>query len=204
VSDLWTEPGVHVAPLSVFDWVQRLTPLYRETARSHRRRVGRRWSIDETYIHIAGEWCDAFRVIDEESQIIDVHVITTRDRSAATTFLERAVESNKVTPYRATTDKAPIYPPAFVAVIPEAEHVTSTMEQQRIERDHQHLKDRTRCMRGFQTLPCAQVVCKGHGFMRNLCDGCYELAVSVGDPRIPQALRLVGAWDELTAVLAAA
>jgi len=89
-------------------------------------------------------------------------------------------------------------------VIPEAEHITGKAEQQRIERDHQHLKGRTRCMRGFQTLPCAQVVCEGHGFMRNLRDGFYDIAVPMGDPCIPQAPRLVRAWDELTLVLAAA
>ena len=78
------------------------------------------------------------------------------------------------------------------------------MEQQRIERDHQHLKGRTRSMRGFQTLPCAQVVCAGHAFMRNLRNGFYDMS-SVGheSPR-PQALRLVRAWNELTLALAAA
>jgi len=89
-------------------------------------------------------------------------------------------------------------------VLPEIAHVTGKMEQQRIERDHQHLKGRTRCMRGFQTLPCAQVVCEGHGFMRNLRDGFYDIAAPVGDPRILQSPRLVRAWDELTLVLAAA
>jgi len=184
--------------------VQQFTPLYKETARPHRRRVGGRWSIDETYIRIAGRWCYAFRAIDEEGQVIDVYVSPTRDTAAATAFLTRAMESSEVTPYRATTDKAPIYPPAFAAVLPEAEHITGKMEQQRIERDHQHLKGRTRCMRGFQTLPCAQVVCEGHGFMRNLRDGFYDRAAPVGDPRMPQAPRLVRAWDELTLVLAAA
>lgn len=78
------------------------------------------------------------------------------------------------------------------------------MVQQRIERDHQHLKGRTRSMRGFQTLPCAQVVCTGHGFMRNLRNGFYDVGRSVGETRRPRALRLVHAWDELTFALAAA
>ena len=184
--------------------VQHFTPLYKNVARPHRRRVGARWSIDETYIRIAGRWCYAFRAIDEEGQVIDVYVSPTRDTAAATAFLTRAVERTDVTPYRATTDKAPIYPPAFAAVLPGGEHVTGKREQQRIERDHQHLKGRTRSMRGFQTLPCAQTVCDGHGFMRNLRDGFYDIGGPVGDPRVPQAPRLVRAWDELTLVLAAA
>ncbi len=204
VSELLAERGIHVDPSSVFDGVQPFTPLYKDAARLKRRRVGRRWSIDETYVRIAGQWCYAFRAIDEDGQVIDVSVSPTRDTAAATAFLTRAVERREVTPYRATTDKAPLYPPAFAAVLPAIAHITGKMEQQRSERDHQHLKGRTRCMRGFQTLPCAQVVCEGHGFMRNLRDGFYDRAVPMGDPRIPQAPRLVRAWDELTLVLAAA
>jgi len=109
-----------------------------------------------------------------------------------------------VRPRLVTTDKAAAYPPALRAVVPEAEHITGKMEQQGIERDHQHLKGRTRSMRGFQQLGCAQVVCDGHGFMRNLRDGFYRLGEPTGDPRLPQAPRLMRAWDDLTHVLAAA
>jgi len=117
VSELLAERGVHVDPSSVFDWVQQFTPLYQDAARPKRRRVGRRWSINETYVRIAGQWRYAFRAIDEDGQVIDVYVSDvyvspTRDTSAATAFLTRAIESSEGTPYRATTDKAPIYPPA--------------------------------------------------------------------------------------------
>jgi len=91
VSELLAERGVQVDPSTVFDWVQQFTPLYKDAARPHRRRVGRRWSIDETSIRIAGRWCYAFRAIDEEGQVVDVYVSPTRDTAAATTFLERAV-----------------------------------------------------------------------------------------------------------------
>jgi hypothetical protein len=37
--------------------------------------------------------------------------------------------------------------------------------------------------------------------MRNLRDGFYNLGVPTGDPRLPQAPRLVQAWDELTHLL---
>jgi hypothetical protein len=104
----------------------------------------------------------------------------------------------------ATTDRAAIYPPELAAVLPEVTHIAGKLEQQRIERDHQHLKGRTRSMRGFQTLPCAQVICAGHGFMRNLRGGFYDLGVPGGDLRRQEPQRLVRAWDELTLVLSAA
>ncbi len=198
------ERGVQVDPSSVFDWVQQFTPLYKEAARSRRRRIGVRWAVDETYIRVAGRWVYAYRAIDEHGQVIDVYLSETHDTAAATAFFERAINQTDVRPRRVTTDKAPTYPPALRAVVPEAEHVTGKMEQQGIERDHQHLKGRTRSMRGFQRLQCAQTVCDGHGFMRNLRDGFYRLGEPTSDLRIPQVPRLVRAWDDLTQILAAA
>ncbi len=87
---------------------------------------------------------------------------------------------------------------------PDAEHITGKAEQQGIERDHQHLKGRTRSMRGFQRLGCAQVVCDGHGFMRNPQDGYYRLSEPTDDPRLPQAPHLMRARGDLTHILAAA
>jgi hypothetical protein len=69
---------------------------------------------------------------------------------------------------------------------------------------NEHLKGRTSSMRGFQTLPCAQVVCAGHAFMRNLRGGFYDLGVPGGKVHLPQSPRLVHAWDALTLALAAA
>ena len=136
LAELLAERGVHVDPSTMFDWVQQFTPLYQEAARPHHRRVGQQWSIDEIYIRIAGQWCYAFRAIDENGQVIDVYVSPTRDTVAATTFLTRAVERTEVTPTLAPTDKAVIYPPALAAVLPGVKRITGKLVQQRIERDH--------------------------------------------------------------------
>ncbi len=203
VTELLAERGVHVDPSTIFDWVQQFTPLYQEAARSRRQAVGRRWSVDETYIRVAGAWCYAYRAIDEHDQVIDVYVSTTRDQAAATAFFHKAIGETEVTPHLVTTDKAAAYPPALQAVVPDCVHITGKSLQQRIERDHQHLKGRLRPMRGFKVLCCAQVLCQGHGFIRNLGQGFYNLGVVLGDPRIPQPPRLVRAWNELTVALQA-
>jgi len=133
--------------------------------------------------------------------VIDVYLSATRDTAAATAFFERALARTDVRPQLVTTDKAPTYPPALRPVTPEAEHIMGKAEQQGIERDHQHLKGRTRCMRGFQQLRCAQVVCDGHGFMRNPRDGFYRLGQPIGDPRLTQAPGLMRAWEISPSVL---
>ena len=58
-------------------------------------------------------------------------------------------------------------------------------------------------MRNFKTEPTAQVVCEGHGFVRNLAGGFYRLGLVAGDPGMPQPPLLMRAWEELTAVLLA-
>jgi transposase, IS6 family len=175
VAKLLAERGVHVDPSTLYDWVQRFTPLYQAAARSYRHAPRGAWSIDETYIKVAGVPQYVFRAIDELGQVIDVFVSPTRDTGAATAFLRRAVRETEVRPATVTTDKAAIYPLVLAAVLPGVEHIAGRPAQQRIERDHGHLKGRYGAMRGFKQERCAQVVCEGHGFMRNLRDGFYRL-----------------------------
>jgi hypothetical protein len=53
LAELLTERGVYVDASTVFDWVQRFTPPYKDAARSHRHRVGTRWVVDpaDTLLH---------------------------------------------------------------------------------------------------------------------------------------------------------
>jgi transposase-like protein len=204
VAELLAERGVYLDASTVFDWVQRFTPLYQEAARHHRHRVRGKWSVDETYVKVAGVSCYVFRAIDDLGQVIYVYVSPTRDTEAAIRFLGQAMESTGVRPETATTDEAAIYPPALQAVLPETRHRAGKAEQQGTERDHQHLKGRYRSMRGFKMLHCAQTVCAGHGFVRNLREGFYRLGIVMSDPRIPQAPRVMRAWDEITHQLQAA
>ena len=204
LAELLAERGIVVDASTIFDWVQHFTPLYQEAARPRRHWVGRHGSVDETSIRMAGTWIYAYRAIDEQGQVIDVYVSQKRDTAAAAAFFTRAVEKTMVRPETVTTDRAPTYPPALSTILPEAEHLTGKMEQQGIERDHQHLKGRIRGMRGFQQRACAQIICQGHAFLRNLGAGFYRLAVPTGDPHLHQPPRPVRAWDELTTCLRAA
>ena len=124
-----------------------------------------------------------------------------RDTEAAAAFFRAALENTRVMPQTVTTDKAAAYPPALAEVLPEVEHITGKAVQQRIERDHQHLKGRLKVFRGCKTTGGAQRFCRAHGFLRNLRQGFYRLgAVSqnANDAIRPQ---LVRAWEALTAQL---
>ncbi len=175
-----------------------------EAARRKRHPVGRRWSVDETYIKVAGGWRYVYRAIDEDGQVVDVLLRERRDTEAAVAFFAHALDTTGVQPAVVTTDKAAAYPPALTQVLPAAEHLVGKMEQQRIERDHGHLKSRLRSMRWFKTLGTAALFCRVHGFLRNLLQGFYAWGLVLGDPRRPQEPRLMRAWAELTQELQAA
>src|SRR3954447_7925523 len=175
VAELLAERGVIVDPSSIYDWVREFAPLYEDAARSFRRAVGSSWSVDETYTTIAGTPAYVYRAIDGRGQVVDVYVSQRRATADAAAFFRRAIEATGVVPDEVTTDGAAAYPPALEAALPPVAHETGKAAQQRIERDHQHLKGRLRPTRGFKTLAGARVLCRGHAFLRNLRDGFYDL-----------------------------
>lgn len=203
VAELLAERGVRVDPASIYAWVRAFAPLYEDAARPFRRGVGSAWSVDETYVKVAGEWAYVYRAIDGRGQVIDVYVSGQRATEDAATFFRRAIEATGVAPAEVATDCAAAYPPALAAALPEAVHETGKQVQQRIERDHQHLKGRVRGMRGFKTLAGASVLCRAHAFLRNLRSGHYDIEGRFGPAnthRVPAAMQ---AWDALTTELLA-
>ncbi|HEY8598828.1 MAG TPA: IS6 family transposase [Thermomicrobiales bacterium] len=201
VAELLSERGVRTDPSSIYAWVQEFAPLYEAAARSFRRAVGERWSVDETYVKVAGDWVYVYRALDEQGQVVDVYVSEQRAAEDAATFFRRAIEATGVPPTAVTTDCAAAYPPALAAVLPDVLHETGKRPQQRIERDHQHLKGRVRGMRGFKTLAGARVLCRAHAFLCNLRNGCYDLGATLAVPPLRVVSSTVTAWDALTADL---
>jgi len=201
VAEWLAERSIQVDASTVFDWVQKFAPLYQDAAQAHRHRVGQCWSVDETYVKVAGRWGYVYRAIDECGQVIEVLFREHRDTEAAAAFFRAALENTGVTPHTVTTDKAAAYPPALAAVLPKVEHVTGKAVQQRIERDHQHLKGRLRVFRGCKTTRGAQRFCQAHGFMRNLHQGFYRLGAAPREANDAQRPQWVQAWEALTTQL---
>jgi IS6 family transposase len=171
VAELLAERGVEVDAATVFDWVREFAALDEDAARPFRRGVGSSWSVDETYTKIAGELAYVSRAIDGHGQVVDIYVSRRRAAADAAAFFRRAIEATGVVPDEVTTDGAAAYPPALFTALPPVLHETGKLAQQRIERNHQHLKGRVRPMRGFKTLAGARVLCRGHAFLRNLRGG---------------------------------
>lgn len=161
------------------------------------------WSVDETYARVAGKPVYVYRAIDGQGQVVDVYVSERRAAADAATFFGRVIAATGVAPDAVTTDGAAAYPPALVAVLPGVLHEAGKRVQQRVERDHQHLKGRLRPMRGFKALVGARVLCAGHAFLRNLRGGFYDFGRLVDAASRRTRPPVVQAWAALTGALLA-
>ena len=172
--------------------MRRYLPLLGEAARRYRRPVGARWRVDETYCRLNGRWAHCYRAIDQDGQVVDVYVSERRTAAAARALFERAIAETGVRPERVVTDEARCYPPALRAPVPNAEHRTSKYLNNGLERDHGHLKQRLRPMRGFKQCASADGFSRGHALVQNLRNGLSSLT-----DRVPRSLRLATVWPQL-------
>jgi transposase-like protein len=156
---------------SVYRWVQRFLPLFQDAARVHRRPVGEKWRVDETYTRLGGTWTYIYRAIDKHGQVVDAYFSKRRNAAAAEGFFQQAMGETRVTPERVTTDKAKCYPPALRTLLPNAEHRRSRYLNNGLERDHGHLKQRLSPMRSFKSATAAAIFTRGHALIQNLRNG---------------------------------
>lgn len=186
------ERGLVVDRSTLYRGVQRFLPLFAEAARAYRHALGSRWRVDETYLRLQGKWTYIYRAIDEYGQVVDAYFSRRRNAKAAQPFFEGAIQETGATPERVVTDRAKCYPPALRKVLPGVEHRRSRYLNNGLERDHSHLKQRVRPMRGFKQARSAQILVRGHALVQNLRQGFSTLT-----ERISQPLRLLTAWPLL-------
>jgi transposase-like protein len=153
---------------------------------------GDRWFVDETYINVGGVWRYVYRAVDQHGQVIDVYVSARRDGEAARRFFRCALGPLKVTPTEVVTDKAAVYPRVLEELVPAAWQHVEQYANNRIEADHNRLKQRLRPMRGLRTDRTTRVVIGGLAFLQNLRRGHDEIATEA-----PHPLRVAAAFTEL-------
>ncbi len=71
LEEMMAERGVFVDHSTLHRWIIRLVPLLNKVFRRHKRAVGRRWRMNETYIKIKGQWKYLYRAVDTAGQTID-------------------------------------------------------------------------------------------------------------------------------------
>jgi len=97
----------------------------------------------------------------------------------------------------ATTNRAAAYSPVLAEVLPAAEHLTGKAVQQRIERDHQHLKEDSACSASARRR--TGLTCSAE--LMDLCATFTKASAGSGRSHgirtTPHRPRLVRLWEEL-------
>ncbi len=101
VTELLGERGIVVWARTVLTCTQTFGPQLATAARRHRRRLGRRWYIDEVFLFRGAVKRYLYRAVDEHGQVVDVLLRERLDLASAQAFFRRA---------RATAETQPAAP----------------------------------------------------------------------------------------------
>ena len=169
LAEMFLERGFVFTHEAVRELEGRFAPLLMERLRVKRRgKAGRSWYVDETYIKVHGRWWNLYRATDRDGNLVDSLLSATRDLKAAQRFFRGANAVVGHAPDRVTTDGHDAYPRAIRRTLGrKVVHRRNRYLNNRLEQDHQGIKQRYYPMRGFGSFAAAARFCTAHDELRN-------------------------------------
>ncbi|OKP17405.1 IS6 family transposase [Serratia fonticola] len=185
LEEMMAERGIVVDHSTLHRWVIRLVPLLDKAFRRHKRAVGGRWRIDETYIKVRGQWKYLYCAVDTSGQTIDFLLAAKRDTAAALPFFRKAIR-HRGEPEVVTIDKSGANTAALATLNADKPYEEAIIVRQNkylnnlVEQDHCHIKRRTRSMLGFSSFRRAQTILAGIELLNMIRKGQYQHPKSEG------------------------
>ena len=119
-------------------------------------------------IQINGKQHYLWRAVDQDGEIIEVHIQAKRDGAAAKLCFRRLLRKHGDEPRKIVTDKLRSYGVAHRELVPETIHSTQQYENNRAEQSHEATRVRERGMRRFKSVAQAQRFVTAHAAVQNL------------------------------------
>ncbi len=161
IEEMMQERGVFVDYTTVHRWTIKMLPVLAAIARCRKRTLGRRWSLDETYIKVSGEWKYLYRAVDKCGDTVDFFLPQSVIERAARHFLARAIALPDV-PEKITIDNSGANTAASESVKAAASvHIAlrqSKYLNNMVEQDYRAIKKITRSMLGFKSFWCNRML----------------------------------------------
>ncbi|WP_447881122.1 IS6 family transposase [Serratia fonticola] len=185
LEEMMAERGIAVDHSTLHRWVIRLVPMLDKAFRRHKRSVGRRWRMDQTYIKIKGQWKYLYRAVDTAGHTIDFLLTAKRDAAAALRFFRKAIRDHGE-PEVVTIDKSGANAAALTklnADKPDEEAISvrqSKYLNNLIEQDHRNIKRWSRPMLGCKSFRRAQTILAGIELIHMIRKGQYQHQQSEG------------------------
>nr|WP_222613835.1 IS6 family transposase [Undibacterium seohonense] len=174
IEEMMEERGVCVDHSSISRWSIRFLPILEKVFRQHKRQVGTRWRMDETYIKVKGVWKYLYRAVDKEGKTIDFLLTAKRDKAAVMRCFDKAMQDNGI-PEKVTMDKSGANKSA-IDEINDAMDVPMLIRQVKylnnnVEQDHRAVKRITKAMLGFKSFHAATSILAGIELMHMIRKG---------------------------------
>ena len=171
VEDLLAERGIDICHETVRQWWNRFGPLFAADVR--RQRVNRmkgfrqwKWHLDEVYVKINGEMHYLWRAVDQEGEVLESYVTKTRDKTAALSFIKKALKRHG-SPRTITTDGLRAYKAAMGELGCEAKQEIGRWANNRAENSHLPFRRRERAMLRFRQMKSLQKFASVHANVHN-------------------------------------
>ena len=171
VEDLLAERWIAVSYETVRRWVNHFGPKIAADLRKRRPKPYTTWHLDEVYLKIDGRLVYPWRAVDSEGEVLDVLVLTKRDKAAALKLMRKLLKKYGFAPENSITDDLRSYHAAARELGMALRHRTGRWRNTRAENSHQPTRRRERKMQGFKSVGSAQSFLSFHAAAHNTLKG---------------------------------
>jgi putative transposase len=176
VAEMLAMRGVKLSYETIREWTLKFGQTYTNSLRRRSPRPGDRWHLDEVFLKINGRVHYLWRAVDQDGDVLDILVQTSRDKKAAKKFFRKLLKGLQYIPRTIVTDKLRSYSAAKAELLLSVEHCQRRFQNNRAENSHQPTRLRERVMRRFKSAGHAQRFLSAFGIItshfrpsRHLC-----------------------------------
>ncbi len=170
VEDLLHERGIDVSHAAVRYWWHRFGPMFASEIRKRRiegmKSSRWRWHLDEMFVKINGERHYLWRAVDHEGEVLESYVTKTRDKTAASKFLKKAMRK-RGWPEMFVTDLLRSYGAALKEIGAADRQETGRWLNNKAENSHLLFRRRERAMLRFRRMSSLQKFAAVHASVCN-------------------------------------
>src|SRR3977135_3877809 len=167
VEEMLAMRGVALTYETVREWCLKFGQTYANSLRRRAPRPGDRWHLDEVFLKINGRIHYLWRAVDQDGDVLDILVQTSRDKKAAKKFFRKLLKGLRYIPRVIVTDKLRSYGAAKAEGRPSVEPRQQKYQNNRAENSHQPTRLRERVMRRFKSAGHAQRFLSAFGIINS-------------------------------------
>ena len=168
VEEILAERGVDASYEAVRNWCRKFGKQIARNLKRRRPVPSPRWHLDEMVSRIEGRHMYLWRAVDDEGEVLGTSVERRRDAVTATSFLQKLLRDQPVTPEVIVTDGLKSYVSAVEALGLQALHSPGRLrENNRVENSHLPIRKRERHMQQFKSQRSAQRFLTVHAAVYN-------------------------------------